>query len=67
MHPRHRDLVWGRADTLLWLDYPLRLVLYRLARRTAVELRAGGASWGGNRNTLRRALSITWVAASGAG
>jgi hypothetical protein len=56
-YPRHRDVVWARADTLVWLDYPLRLVLCRLARRTVTDLRVGGASWGGNRNTLGRALS----------
>ena len=29
-----RDLTWGRADTLIWLDYRLSLVLWRLTRRT---------------------------------
>jgi energy-coupling factor transporter ATP-binding protein EcfA2 len=28
-----RDLVWPRADTLVWLDYPLVVSLWRLARR----------------------------------
>src|SRR4051812_29513824 len=29
-----RDLVWGRADTLVWLDYPMGLVFRRVLGRT---------------------------------
>src|SRR5438552_15806038 len=29
-----RDLVWRPADTLIWLDLPLPLVMSRLVRRT---------------------------------
>ena len=29
-----RDLVWRPADTLVWLDLPLPLVMWRLLRRT---------------------------------
>lgn len=28
-----RTIVWSQADTIVWLDYSLSLVLYRLARR----------------------------------
>jgi energy-coupling factor transporter ATP-binding protein EcfA2 len=28
-----RDLVWPRADTIVWLDYPLAISLWRLSRR----------------------------------
>lgn len=28
-----RDLVWPRADTIIWLDYPWVVSLWRLARR----------------------------------
>ena len=28
-----RDLVWPRADTVIWLDYPLRVSLWRLGKR----------------------------------
>ena len=28
-----RDLVWPRADTVVWLDYPLYISLWRLAKR----------------------------------
>lgn len=29
-----RDLTWGRADTVIWLNYNLPLILRRLTRRT---------------------------------
>ena len=29
-----RDLVWGRADTVVWLDYPLRVIVPRLVWRS---------------------------------
>ena len=28
-----RDIVWPRADTVVWLDYPLVVSLWRLGRR----------------------------------
>ena len=31
---RIRDHLWHRADTLIWLDYPLRVVLPRILRRS---------------------------------
>jgi hypothetical protein len=30
-----RDLVWPRADTVIWLDYPLVVCLWRLGKRAA--------------------------------
>jgi len=44
-----RDLVWGRAATLVWLDYPLPLTLWRLTRRTLRRLLAREELWNGNR------------------
>jgi adenylate kinase family enzyme len=29
-----RDILWSRADTLVWLDYALPVILMRLAKRT---------------------------------
>jgi adenylate kinase family enzyme len=48
-----RDIVWARADTLIWLDYPLGLVLARLLRRTAGRLWRRQELWNGNRERLR--------------
>ncbi len=44
-----RDLVWPRADTLVWLDYPLPLILMRLTRRTFVRVASRLELWNGNR------------------
>ncbi len=44
-----RDLVWGRADTLVWLDYTLALVLGRLLRRTLRRVGTGQELWNGNK------------------
>ncbi len=29
-----RNIAWGRADTLVWLDYPFPVVMRQLTRRT---------------------------------
>ena len=48
-----RDIVWGRADTLIWLDYPLPLILWRLLRRTVRRVFTREELWNGNREHLR--------------
>jgi adenylate kinase family enzyme len=48
-----RAIVWGRADSLVWLDYPLPFVLWRLLRRTARRVATQEELWGGNRERLR--------------
>jgi hypothetical protein len=48
-----RDLVWRRADTLLWLDLPLALVLWRTTRRVLRQAWTGEAVCNGNRQELR--------------
>lgn len=44
-----RDLVWGRADTVVWLDYSFALIFARLLRRTLARVRSGEELWNGNR------------------
>ena len=48
-----RDLIWQRADTLIWLDYPLPLVLWRLSRRTLHRIITQETLWGGNVESWR--------------
>jgi adenylate kinase family enzyme len=48
-----RDLVWRPADTLVWLDLPLSLVMWRLVWRTVRRAAAKEDLWGtGNRETF---------------
>lgn len=49
-----RDVVWSRADTLVWLDYPLPLIFWRLLRRTLRRILLREELWGGNRETMRK-------------
>ena len=42
------DLVVDRADVLVWLDLPIRLVLWRLVRRTFFRIRHRTVLWNGN-------------------
>ena len=52
-----RDLTWRAADTLVWLDLPLPLVMWRLLRRTMRRVTSGEELWGtGNRETFRSAF-----------
>jgi adenylate kinase family enzyme len=52
-----RDVVWPRADTVVWLDYPLPVVVARLVRRTAVRWWTREELWAGNREELREHFS----------
>lgn len=48
-----RDLVWGRADTVVWLDYPFRRVFGQLLRRTLRRALRREELWNGNRESIR--------------
>jgi len=52
-----RDLVWARADTVVWLDLPRTLVLRRVMWRTIRRVFTRQVLWNGNRERLRNALS----------
>ncbi|HVB53196.1 MAG TPA: hypothetical protein VNF24_03265, partial [Candidatus Acidoferrales bacterium] len=65
-----RDLVWARADTVVWLDLPRRVVMTTVIRRTLHGVRTRRELWNGNRENWRNALSLdpchsivvwTWV------
>lgn len=47
-----RDILWPRADTLVWLDYSLPLILWRLTRRTFSRALLDEPIWHGNKENL---------------
>ena len=51
-----RDLVWPRATAIIWLNYPLRMVLWRLLRRTVRRARTQEILFSGNRESLRQSF-----------
>lgn len=54
---RVRDLVWLPADTLVWLDQPLHVVMRRLLRRTIRRIATREDLWGtGNRESFSRSF-----------
>jgi adenylate kinase family enzyme len=50
------DTVIAQADTIVWLDLPLRLKLRRVARRTRERIRDDVELWNGNKENWRNAL-----------
>lgn len=48
-----RDIIWPAADTIIWLDYPFRVVIWRLFGRTMGRAVKREELWNGNRESLR--------------
>jgi adenylate kinase family enzyme len=51
-----RDLVWGRSDTVVFLDYPFVTVLGQLLRRTIGRSLNQEELWSGNRESIRKSF-----------
>jgi adenylate kinase family enzyme len=51
-----RDLVWSRADTVVFLDYPFLTVLGQLLRRTLRRSLKQEELWNGNRESIRKSF-----------
>jgi adenylate kinase family enzyme len=60
-----RDIVWSHADTVVWLDYPLPVIMGRLLRRTWRRVVMQEELWSGNRETWQLTFSrdsiLLWV------
>ncbi len=63
-HGKLGTFVLERADTVVWLDLPLRTCLIRLWHRTLHRIRDDAELWNGNRETWRGAFwgreSLFW-------
>ena len=53
-----RDIVWERAEALIWLDYGLWLCLGRLLRRTWRRVFTQEELWNGNRENIWNQLRV---------
>jgi adenylate kinase family enzyme len=53
-----RELVWTRADTVVWLDLPKRMVMRRIVWRTLCRVARRAELWNGNRERWRNLF--TW-------
>ena len=53
-----KDLVWARADTVVWLDLPRRTVMRRIIWRSLWRAAKRTELWNGNRERWRNFL--TW-------
>jgi adenylate kinase family enzyme len=47
-----RDIVWNRADTVVWLDYSLDVVMGRVIQRTIRRSALREELWNGNRESI---------------
>jgi adenylate kinase family enzyme len=48
-----RDLVWARADTIVWFDLPRHVVMRQVVARTLRRTTTGQELWNGNRERFR--------------
>ena len=68
-YSKARELIWNRATTLFWLNYPIYVNLYRLLKRTTGRIITREIIFSGNVETLRnsffsRDALLWWLLAS---
>jgi len=51
-----RDMIWARAEMVVWLDYALPVIVGRVLWRTIRRSLTGEELWHGNRERLRQAF-----------
>ena len=57
-YSRVQDIVWPRADTLVWLDLPRRTVMRRVTWRSFRRAAGRTELWNGNRESWRNFLTL---------
>ena len=68
-YSKARDLVWGRATDVIWLNYSFPRVFGRAVRRTVNRIATQEELFGGNRETFRQSFLsprsiLHWVIAT---
>jgi adenylate kinase family enzyme len=49
-----QDLTWGAATHLIWLDYPRRVVFWRVFKRSVIRTLTQEELWSGNKESFRK-------------
>jgi adenylate kinase family enzyme len=57
-YSRVQDIVWARADTVVWLDLPRRTVMRRVIWRTLRRVGGRVELWNGNRERWRNFFAL---------
>lgn len=52
------DLVWQRADTVVWMDLPRRQIMRQLGARTLRRMAMRTELWNGNTESMRNLLRL---------
>jgi len=65
-YTRAREIVWGRATAIVWLDYSFPRTFYRALNRTTRRVLSGEAICSGNRETFKQSFMsrdsiLLWV------
>jgi adenylate kinase family enzyme len=68
-YSKSRDIVWGRATHVIWLNYSFPVIWWRAISRTVRRAISGEELFSGNRESWRRVLlshdsMIIWVLAT---
>ena len=53
-----RDLIWDRADTVVWLDLPRPVVMRQVVARTLRRMATRETLWNGNRERWRNLVRL---------
>jgi len=57
-YSRVRNLIWSKAEAIVWLDYPFSVVFWRLLTRTVRRAVTQEELWNGNRDKFWRHLKL---------
>ena len=55
-YTRTREIVWGRATAIVWLNYSFPRTFYRALNRTTSRILSNEVMWSGNRETFGKAF-----------